>query len=472
MNNKSQHSIKELTPELMRDYTQNKLSKEERYAVEKFLLDNPFEAEAMEGFEMAPNDFNSDVEELKQKLNQKLTRNDQKIIPLYRRYYTIAAAIALIIAGSWFTISLFQEKNIPESTIALESESLASDSIDQENPNFTDKEKIEEKSVSDKNIPDDKEYQPSEEINEQEIAGSEQVESEDSSDQEKFESIIMEETVGDDLNNTEVIAESDLEEETVVEEYVLDEAEPEPESIIAYDQKPDAENEGLTESRNQGLIQPNKTSSTRKKGRASAYSIIQEKENRSVQGTVYSAEDGAPLPGVNVLVKGSSKGSITDINGQFDIEADSDDVLQVSFVGMETEELSISDSSILNIEMSPDIAELSEIVITTNDLTEENSSFESARPTIGFKEYREYLKNSLVYPEEARANNITGKVVVEFTVGTDGRPKDITVIRALGYNCDEEAVRLIEEGPNWKPATQNSRTVEQKVRIKVRFESN
>lgn len=51
----------------------------------------------------------------------------------------------------------------------------------------------------------------------------------------------------------------------------------------------------------------------------------------------------------------------------------------------------------------------------------------------------------LAYPEQAKANHVTGFVTVEYTVDKDGSTKDITVIKGLGYGCDEEAIRVIKK---------------------------
>lgn len=55
------------------------------------------------------------------------------------------------------------------------------------------------------------------------------------------------------------------------------------------------------------------------------------------------------------------------------------------------------------------------------------------------------ILSKLKYPEQARAAGITGNVVVELTVGTDGRTKNLSVAKSLGYGCDEEALRVMKE---------------------------
>jgi len=55
------------------------------------------------------------------------------------------------------------------------------------------------------------------------------------------------------------------------------------------------------------------------------------------------------------------------------------------------------------------------------------------------------ILNKLQYPDKARANNITGNVLIEYTVDKNGNTQNITLVKGLGYGCDEEAMRVIKE---------------------------
>ena len=73
----------------------------------------------------------------------------------------------------------------------------------------------------------------------------------------------------------------------------------------------------------------------------------------SVTGTVVDA-DGAPLPGANVLVKGTTNGTQTDFDGNFSIEAASDATLIISYIGFASQEVSINGRSSVAISMAED----------------------------------------------------------------------------------------------------------------------
>ena len=91
-------------------------------------------------------------------------------------------------------------------------------------------------------------------------------------------------------------------------------------------------------------------------------------------------------------------------------------------------------------------------------------------PEIGNDAYIEYLKENLKYPEEARENNIDGTVVITVVVQEDGSLVNFEVKRGLGFGCDEEAIRLIKEGPVWIPGRENDKNISQSVEITVQFD--
>ncbi len=84
---------------------------------------------------------------------------------------------------------------------------------------------------------------------------------------------------------------------------------------------------------------------------------------KTVTGKVTDAADGMPLPGVNILVKGTSTGSVTDFDGNFAINVTDDAVLVFSFVGFQSQEISVGTQSIINIQLGQDITQLGEIVV-------------------------------------------------------------------------------------------------------------
>lgn len=84
----------------------------------------------------------------------------------------------------------------------------------------------------------------------------------------------------------------------------------------------------------------------------------------NVSGQVSDAVNGEPIPGVNVLVKGTTRGTTTDADGKFMLEVDEGEIIVVSFIGYKTQEISVSDQSVLQIRLESGAEQLSEVVVT------------------------------------------------------------------------------------------------------------
>lgn len=83
----------------------------------------------------------------------------------------------------------------------------------------------------------------------------------------------------------------------------------------------------------------------------------------TVKGTVVSASDNVPIPGVNVIVLNTSKGTTTDFDGKYQIEASEGDVLQFTYVGYKSQTVIVGNQTSIDITMSEDLAQLDEVVV-------------------------------------------------------------------------------------------------------------
>ncbi len=92
-----------------------------------------------------------------------------------------------------------------------------------------------------------------------------------------------------------------------------------------------------------------------------SYSISAQQE--TVTGKVTSAQDNETLPGVNVMVKGTNRGTITDIDGEYRIDAPDDGTLVFSFIGFEQQEVPIGGRSVVDIQLKEDVGRLDEVVV-------------------------------------------------------------------------------------------------------------
>jgi TonB-linked SusC/RagA family outer membrane protein len=94
------------------------------------------------------------------------------------------------------------------------------------------------------------------------------------------------------------------------------------------------------------------------------FPIISFSQQRTVIGTVSSSEDGATIPGATVLIKGTTRGTTTNIDGKYSINLEPEDkILVFSFVGMSTREISVGDELVINVTLNPAVEALDEVVV-------------------------------------------------------------------------------------------------------------
>ena len=85
-------------------------------------------------------------------------------------------------------------------------------------------------------------------------------------------------------------------------------------------------------------------------------------QEKTVSGIV-KAEEGYSLPGVNIVIKGTSVGTVTDQDGFYSIQASSDDILQFSYIGMQTVEVTVGNQNSVNVSLNEDVATLQDVVV-------------------------------------------------------------------------------------------------------------
>ncbi|NVK49101.1 MAG: energy transducer TonB, partial [Cyclobacteriaceae bacterium] len=91
------------------------------------------------------------------------------------------------------------------------------------------------------------------------------------------------------------------------------------------------------------------------------------------------------------------------------------------------------------------------------------------KPSGGMSAWNEYLISNLKYPTKARETETEGTVIVAFVVNTDGSISDVEILRGIGAGCDEEALRVIQNAPNWEPGKQRGKEVRTRMRLPIRF---
>ena len=96
--------------------------------------------------------------------------------------------------------------------------------------------------------------------------------------------------------------------------------------------------------------------------------------------------------------------------------------------------------------------------------------FTEAEPQEGFPALYAYFDAALTYPLEALKDSLEGTVLVQFTIDRQGKPQDLKVIQSLGKYFDDEALKVVQSMPQWKPATVNGTPVESRISIPLSFQ--
>ncbi|EAR15277.1 putative outer membrane protein, probably involved in nutrient binding [Robiginitalea biformata HTCC2501] len=145
----------------------------------------------------------------------------------------------------------------------------------------------------------------------------------------------------------------------------------------------------------------------------------------TVSGTIVDSF-GVPLPGANVVVQGTTRGTQTDFDGNFSIEADGDDVLVVSYLGYVTQNVPVNGRSTVNVTMAEDSQALDEVIVT--GYTTETKRETTAAVSIVKAEELAAIPSGNV--EQQLAGRVAGVTVV-----TNGQPGTASQIRVRGFGA-------------------------------------
>jgi TonB-dependent starch-binding outer membrane protein SusC len=171
-------------------------------------------------------------------------------------------------------------------------------------------------------------------------------------------------------------------------------------------------------------------------------------QERTITGRVISSEDNSGLPGVNVIVQGTGTGTITDIEGNYAIQVPDGAVLEFSSVGFNKETVEVGSRSVVDVSLTPDITQLSEIVVIGYG-QRERKDLTGAISQIGSDEIKKQIGMS---PEFAMQGRMPGVFVSNPGSNPTARPEiRIRGIGTLGFNDPlyvVDGVPLTEGGAN------------------------
>lgn len=442
-------------------YLRGELTPAEMHALEQRALNDPFLAEALEGAVHAGAEhFSRDVSSIRDSLKRKTKK--RRIISIERswQWYAGIAASLLLLALSTFTVITLmkeQQRNIAQSDTSKapvqdeKSPAVSSDST---------KDEIKNQGTSNDSLLALNESVSSDEGNGE---TSERVETET---QQRIESATRSGATRSRAREEapqalEPVANDQVQRRETEREVSVNLSEP---PIIVRNE--DVATEVDAREKEVVTAKPSAQSEYAKKSFSTTTRILKGK---------VSDDAGNALPGVNVVVKGTTTGTVTNASGEYEITLpDNANALVFAFIGLQTQELTIATQPTLNVTMDEDVTQLSEVVVTGMGVEKSEPvypTFEMAAPEGGRKAFNRYLEDNVKYPQEAREENVEGRVTVEFTVQENGALTDFKVVKGIGAGCDEELIRLIKDGPRWSPSRKNNVAISDKVRVRLKFDN-
>lgn len=246
----------------------------------------------------------------------------------------------------------------------------------------------------------------------------------------------------------------------------------------------DAEIDAVQKDQSNILSDANISASSRNKNLASK----QISDNKKMISGKVVDENGEPIIGASIKLKNSNTGTMTDMNGNYSLQVDANSPeISASYIGFETVDIPNAQSH-QDIAMKESRLALNEVVVLgygtqrkssitgsvssvkekslsefyTDKSKTQKKETTTPKPSVSNKEYEKYLKDNLIKPLISECSDKKGKVMLEFSVDTSGNPHDIKVIKGICNAFDNEAIRLIKEGPKWIYGTQ-------RVKIEVEF---
>ncbi|WP_183567504.1 energy transducer TonB [Mucilaginibacter sp. SP1R1] len=213
---------------------------------------------------------------------------------------------------------------------------------------------------------------------------------------------------------------------------------------------------------------------SRLQGKVEGLTVITSKDSKTqldpnrIAGVILSKDDGSPVIGAAIRVRGTNKSTVTNASGYFVLPVGAfgnKETLDIASIGYERKQISAKGGDSVKVVLDQDKAALSEVVVVgygSKKDADEESTAESAHPQDGWGSLKKYLQNNAVLPD-----GTTGNVSVIFVVDTDGSLSDFKVKKSLNPTADQKAIDLIKNGPSW---VGNNNKKPQNVTVKVKFQ--
>ena len=232
-------------------------------------------------------------------------------------------------------------------------------------------------------------------------------------------------------------------------------------------------------------------------------------EKFTLDGQVMDHKSLKPVPGASIIIRGTTNGTLADAEGKFKLQVKKGDVIVVSYVGLQTQQISVNSANLV-VWMDEDVQSMEEMVVVGMSPKSENTDVVFDMPLEkvkkaeeskvkytevkvdetevsqkegeifqvveqmpefpgGMQKAMEFLGKNIKYPVAAQEAKIEGRVIVQFVVGKDGSISDVQAVRGVSPELDAEAIRVVSMMPKWNPGKQRGQAVSVKYTMPIMF---
>jgi hypothetical protein len=409
-------------------YLKGNMSAKEMHEMERAALQDPFLADAIEGYS------NASLEQSHKHLNEiaaslQAEKEDTKVVPLPSKgfyWWRVAAIIILVVgigAGSWYITNLNNAIESKNTVAAVEeNKTVNNDTVTKQAMSDTTNTSVIAQNMQSKSF------------------------------QQKVKKDSNKEKRGAVVNSALSDIKSDTQKSS--EDALAD-------SFTAEDKKDVAANvSSLNAPQHYDTVNLNsrsKTVPTQNK----QYLFLNNNALNDFKGRV-TDNNNQPVPNA-IVIADSQRVVYTDANGYFKLKApDSLLNVTVSSIGYASRDTLLKSNNANNIAIAPDKNALSEVAVTGYGTKKQSmkrkANADSAYPSGGWESFQEYVYKKLGKPlDTLNGNEITGDVQIEFSIDKNGIPYNFNVIKSENDETASKAIEIIKEGPRWIATPKNKK---------------
>lgn len=166
-------------------------------------------------------------------------------------------------------------------------------------------------------------------------------------------------------------------------------------------------------------------------------------QTRTITGKVTDTKDGSPLPGVSVIVKGTTKGTVTNADGSYKIEADAKDALIFSFIGYVNQERAVGGAGSISVSLGTDNKQLNEVVVTALGIAKEKKALGYSVQKLGEGDLINSNEHNVI---EALASKAAG-VQITGSGGTPGASSKILIRGVSTFGMENQPLIVLDGVP-------------------------